>query len=105
MNRKGRMRSIRPFSLSKNFVEFRRKAAKQSKICFLERHVRDRKHFSGRKRGSRPPLADSECAAAPCKKLAEKANAFFDKLKGRMRSIRPFSLSKNFVEFRRKEAK
>jgi len=43
--------------------------------------VRDRKHLSGRKRAKRSPLADSECAAAHCKKLSEKANAFFDKLK------------------------
>jgi len=45
--------------------------------------VRRRKHFSDRKRASCPPPADGECAAAGCKKLAEKAKAFFDKLTGR----------------------
>ena len=52
--------------------------------------MRDRKHFSGRKRASCPPLADSECAAAPCKKLSEKANAFFDKLRKGFLSREPF---------------
>ena len=52
--------------------------------------MRDRKHFSGRNRASCPPLADSECAAAPCKKLSEKANAFFDKLKDAVERLHLF---------------
>ncbi len=36
------------------------------KIRFRPRHARGRKLLSARKRASRPPLADGECAAAGC---------------------------------------
>ena len=47
------------------------------------------------------PLADGECAAAGCKKLAEKAYAFFDKLKKTCQSRSSFFILGGSQEYKR----
>ena len=61
----------------------RARRREKMEICFLRRHVRRRKHFSGRKCGICPPEADKSCArrTASCSKKWQ--SHFFDSLRSR----------------------
>ena len=66
-----------PLSLSKKPRRVRVRRRESNEIRFFRRRVRRKKHFSPRKRGSCPPLADDECDAAGRIPLSENPEGVF----------------------------
>ena len=70
------------FSVSKRARRVRARRREKIGICFLRRHVRRRKHFSGRKCGICPPEADKSCARRTASRSKKRQSHFFDSQKG-----------------------
>ena len=78
--RKGYAASVR--RQSRQRLRSRARRREKMEICFLRRHVRRRKHFSGRKCGICPLQANKSCArrTASCSKKWQ--SHFFDSFRG-----------------------
>ena len=77
--RKGYAASVR--RQSRQRLRSRARRREKMEICFLRRHVRRRKHFSGRKCGICPPEADKSCARRTVSCSKKWLCHFFDSLK------------------------
>ena len=70
------------FSVSKRPRRVRARRREKIGICFLRRHVRRRKQFSGRECGICPPEADKFCARRTASRSKKRQSHFFDSQKG-----------------------